>query len=328
MGSDSSKSKASGAAGAATSAPQSKQETRRPPTLDLKHDAAWPQLSLESEARAAAAALAERSSSKLRVLTWNVWFDQFFASLRQQALMKELLAAAPDVACLQEVLPGFAEVLRGNAALCEVYDISPQSVAPYGCLMLVRRDLRPQFGLEEFPTIMGRSLLFAECQDSSPGLFVATVHLESLNSAATRKQQLQVAARVLRRRPLSIICGDFNFDDTQTWGDWRRKAPALSLDEVENNVLQQVLPSFCDTWRAVHPHEPGKTFDGMANPICVPDPHEQMRYDRLLASTDGGLKPTSAVMLGTADIEGATEGLKPSDHFGLLVDLEISPCSF
>lgn len=296
---------------------------RRPRPLNLKAREFWPQLCLASEAQSAAASLNERSHLKLRVLTWNVWFDSFFGPLRQRALMKELLAVAPDVACLQEVLPVFAEVLRQDSAIREVYDISSQDVAPYGCLMLARRDLQPQFGSQPLPTRMGRSLLFAECAARYPGLFVATVHLESLSSAAVRKQQLQVAAAVLERYPTSVICGDFNFDDTQTWGDWQRQRPQLAPEALENNVLRDVLPSFCDAWRFVHPSEPGKTFDGEANPICVRDRFERMRYDRVLASTSGGLEPTAAELLGTTDIECQQAALKPSDHFGLLVDLDI-----
>lgn len=49
---------------------------------------------------------------------------------------------------------------------------------------------------------------------------------------------MQVAAPLLRAKPSSIICGDFNFDDTKTWGDWQRTAPAVPPERSEiGNVL-------------------------------------------------------------------------------------------
>lgn len=303
-----------GASGAARTKP-------RPPALDLKKAERWPQLAVSADsALAAAAALAERQPSQLRVLTWNVWFDEFYGPLRQLALVRELLAAAPDVACLQEVVPAFANVIRQSAELTTVYDVSPQDVAPYGCLMLVRKDFRPQFGLQALPTRMGRSLLFAVCGERCPGLLLATVHLESLSNQPMRRDQLKHTVVLLRKHRASVLCGDFNFDDAQTWGDWRLSRPQFPRDRLENHVLQEVLPSFCDAWRVVHPDLPGKTFDGDANPLCVHDRQERMRYDRLMAC---GLLPVAAEMLGTADIACDIEGLKPSDHFGLLVDLDV-----
>ena len=53
-----------------------------------------------------------------------------------------------DVACFQEVRPGFADAVRGCAPLCSVYQVSPQDVRPYGCLLMVRRDLQPDFACQ------------------------------------------------------------------------------------------------------------------------------------------------------------------------------------
>mmetsp|Transcript_105938 Transcript_105938/g.306467 ORF Transcript_105938/g.306467 Transcript_105938/m.306467 type:complete len:108 (-) Transcript_105938:1145-1468(-) len=68
-------------------------------------------------------------------------------------------------------------------------------------------------------TMMGRSLLVAELVPPGGGGSarawcagaVATVHLESLNSAKVRDAQLQTANRALARYPNAVLCGDFNF---------------------------------------------------------------------------------------------------------------------
>ena len=61
--------------------------------------------------------------------------------------------------------------------------------------------------------------------------------------------------------------GDFNFDDRQEWGDWRRAAAAPQWGDgrraaaapraagapLENDVLRAVLPAWADLWPALHP---------------------------------------------------------------------------
>ena len=82
--------------------------------------------------------------------------------------------------------------------------------------MLVRKRLRARFSQHTLPTRMGRSLLVAELASGELPCTVGTVHLESLDSAPTRREQLEVAHHVLERcRQPSILCGDFNFDASQ-----------------------------------------------------------------------------------------------------------------
>jgi len=255
------------------SPPQTPPRRTRPPNILEACSQKWPALNLAAEAELASAILRDRPSSRLRVITWNVWFDSLCAHDRQLALMRELLSAAPDVVCLQEVLPGFLHALRGCEALKSVYEISPQDVGAYGCVILARHDLQPSFIEQRLPTNMGRTLLSAECGAGGRcgGLVVMTTHLESLNNRGWRREQLEIAAKTLAGCPAAVLCGDFNFDDTKTWGDWRRKAPANGPTELENEVLKELLPDFSDTWRTVWPEDPGYTMDGEENGVCVPD---------------------------------------------------------
>jgi len=298
----------------------------RPLPLDLLQtkSQAWPALNLEFEITTAARTLQSRPTSELRVVTWNVWFDAMCAAERQLALMREVLAVAPDVACFQEVVPAFLQALRNCVPLATVYEISPYDIRDYGCVMLVRRDFCPKFQIQELPSAMGRSLLSIVCTSRCPGLVVMTAHLESLNSRRMRREQLLRAAAALEEHTRSILCGDFNFDETQTWGDWRRDfrdGPAHGPGELENEVLHEVLPQFSDTWRELWPNDPGYTFDGKLNGACVSDSQERMRYDRVLArSAPGGLVPKTAKLLGMDPINDWD--VRPSDHFGLSVDLE------
>jgi len=307
---------ASATSGVARAAGTAKRAIKRPPWLDLTK-ADWPSFNWEAELAEARYGLANRPADRLRVVTWNVWFDDFYILQRHDAIMKESLVLSPDFICFQEVLPEFAKALREHAGLNELYDISPFRIEGYGVIMLASKDLRVDFGQNEFPTRMGRSLLHATAHARLPGVVVATAHLESMNSRSYRKQQLEVAANYLRGAERAVICGDFNFDDRKSWGDWQRSVPLLPPEELENHVLEEVLPDFVDTFLEFgHDEETRWTFDGTRNPVCVRDSGERMRYDRLMAK---GLRAQSYRMLGEAAIND--QGVRPSDHYGLTVDM-------
>lgn len=190
---------------------------------------------------AAAEETRHRHNERLRVVTWNVWFDDFFMKERFCSIVEIILRRSPDVVCLQEVVPLFADTLKKSVIIGSLYDISANHVKPYGNLILTRKDLYATFSEISLDSMMGRSLLLAElrpmaCPDSGdPQAWkagvVGTVHLESLNSRSVRRKQLVVCNKVLSSYQNAVLCGDFNFDDLQEWGDWRRQPnPNLNVE--------------------------------------------------------------------------------------------------
>ena len=100
---------------------------------------------LEAEANASTLTMAARPEATLTVATWNVWFDRQHMDRRYSALLRTLLTKAPDVVGLQEVVPALADALRAHEAVSALYDVSPNAIGSYGCLLLARRALRPHF---------------------------------------------------------------------------------------------------------------------------------------------------------------------------------------
>ena len=166
---------------------------------------------------------------RLRICSWNIWFDTFEREARLLGVFGELRARQLDVVCLQEVVPAVARRLHellARAGLAGEYATSDDacgksgaSVAPYGVLVLCRRALLPEFRIHELPTHMDRRLVTCTIAGSSgsggggggggghrgeggagagaPQMWAAvvgSVHLESLNSAALRRGQLAAAA--------------------------------------------------------------------------------------------------------------------------------------
>uniref|UniRef100_A0A7S3YZU8 Endonuclease/exonuclease/phosphatase domain-containing protein n=1 Tax=Lotharella globosa TaxID=91324 RepID=A0A7S3YZU8_9EUKA len=298
----------------------------------------------------------------LSVLTWNVWFGNRAEPksrfrLRCRAILKSLGRTRADVICLQEVVPQFLQMIQKAKWVREGYDASCRLVYGYGVVMLVRKGLECEFTKVPLPTRMGRDLHLGQCilrrsgkagqggggqrEDAknathAPITFtVGTVHLESLHSARTRKQQLVKCKEALdakagkKRAENSLLVGDFNFCSYRNFNK--------NTTPLENNMLEETMPDFKDVWADLHPSAKGYTFDSENNSIIKK--FERMRYDRVMARLSGmetrsillygttkvclirtqkkemGEKKTSAVGL---DVDKSTH---LSDHFGLLVCL-------
>ncbi|CAK4673265.1 hypothetical protein LEN26_008792 [Aphanomyces euteiches] len=223
-----------------------------------------------------------RSPNTLRIVTWNVWFDQMANGCRFEALVGSFLEHNPDVVCLQEVTRDFSQALHASTILSDKYEYSPFPVDPYGCMILARRGLDSSFQQVSLPTRMHRSLLL--CVFDHGESVVATVHLESLGNESMRKSQLRTSGEALAPFRNAILCGDFNFHDTQHYGAWR--SSKISTTPLENLVLSVELPDFLDMWPLLHPNERGATFDGPTNPVCILDHKEVMRYDRIMMKSN------------------------------------------
>lgn len=250
---------------------------------------------------------AEEGPRELRVLTWNVWFAESCFEERARYLLRCCREADPDVACFQEATPRFLKVLRSDdfAYGYHVSDETPDgsTLRPYGVLMLCRRvlwPLYPHFHWHRLPTRMSRRLLSCELSIGQGAPWtLATVHLESLNSAGHREKQLGIIAEVIGRKGPSpaVLAGDFNF--CRHWnfaeilairegrGPQRKLSsedPARgSAPELENNMLMSTLGSaFVDAWAQLRPAEKGWTFDSERNTSMKL--YEQMAYDRIMVA--------------------------------------------
>jgi tyrosyl-DNA phosphodiesterase 2 len=243
------------------------------------------------------------SRRALRIVTWNVWFDEWQRPRRQDALWETLAGLRPDVICLQEVLPGLLETpglraLRDGGAW-----ISEGPVRDYDTLLISQI---PVLRSERMPLVsyMGRNLLSA-LLDTDPPLTVATVHLESTtNMTPFRVRQLEDITVRLAREPNAILVGDMNF-------------PA-DADRLENVPLA----GWRDAWLVCRPDDPGYTVDSDVNVMRAQSKGvaaQRARLDRAFLHGDGW-QVRHVERLGTEKIAGSPPA-HVSDHFGLQIDL-------
>ena len=243
-------------------------------------------------------------SRTVTLVTYNVWFGDYFKAERTAALLDILRRSNADVIGLQEATPRLRRVIEATDWLADGYQISEFSVAPYGVLLLSRLPVR-EFSIHALPTGMGRSLVLVELEASSAGagdqLVVGAVHLESLGYADLRRQQLERIFPILEGHPHAVLMGDFNM--CSTW--------------AENRHLH---PAYTDIWAHLRPDEPGWTEDTDINEmrLLVSRKPTQVRFDRIiLRSHDALWQPTAIERLGNEPVPGDIQPLFPSDHFGL-----------
>ena len=269
-----------------------------------------------------------------KVLTYNVWFDSFEFNSRMQCIIDQTLELQPDVCCFQEVLPAFAAMLQDHTELNKLYVMSPFTASSYGTMTLARREVSPRFDTIEFPSHMGRSLLKTVCVVNGSSIAIGNVHLESLGNEKLRRKQLIICEDALKRYSSSILVGDFNFCS-------ERNFHIVPNAPLENDVLQQVLPSYVDVWPSLHQsllhgeQAVGYTFDSEVNKMFTKN--ERMRYDRVMArcvqgggdaaGEGGGLvAPSEIALVGVQALQTAAGEPRvwPSDHFGLLVSFQLA----
>jgi tyrosyl-DNA phosphodiesterase 2 len=264
-------------------------------------------------------------ADKLRLLTYNVWFESTETPIekRMEGIGAVVQAEKPDVWAFQECTPQI-EHLLSRAPWWRQYDVSeaPEE-SSYFTLMGVRRGsssacfVRTSFGNSR----QGRDLLRVEL-DLGFGckLLAGTSHLESFTGkrstgSGERVEQLRLALGDLEacRCPNVIFAGDLNWSD-DTDGDMARMLPT----------------GWSDAWPTLNAGQLGNTFDCAANQMLLGN--MKKRLDRVLFKCRD-FDATDVRMVGREPLVGLTYLKKaytgevkrlpvlPSDHFGLVLTL-------
>ncbi|MET0340893.1 MAG: endonuclease/exonuclease/phosphatase family protein [Polyangiales bacterium] len=243
--------------------------------------------------------------ARLRVATFNVWFDAYENELRRQAVFAILARELPDVIALEEVTQPFLDALLAEPWVRASYRVSRTLLdagVRYDVVMLSRLPV-VRFRAHTLTSDMGRKLHAVELHTTTGTVTVAGIHLESMQQMTpTRLAQIDECIPVLCQAPTAIWLGDFN------------AAPSSQED-------RRIRATFRDAWDELL-SEPGYTRDTSANAMLakVKDDRHQ-RIDRVFVRSRA-YEPCAIRMLGTEPIDGTGGEVFPSDHFGLLAELE------
>jgi endonuclease/exonuclease/phosphatase family metal-dependent hydrolase len=268
----------------------------------------------------------ERVDTRLRVVTWNVWWRFGPWEARQPAILETLAGIDADVVCLQEVWEtregasqpkALAEALGFHyvAAAGLGLDLAPESL---GNAVLARWPitaarafaLPAPKGLDEL-----RVILRADVDGPRGPVQVFCTHLNwRMDQSHVRQMQVAAACEVVastreQRTYPPVLCGDFNAEP-----DAAEIRQLTGLAQVPEEKLV-----FLDAWRVAGDGGPGWTWSRL-NPFTVSDPEPDRRIDYVFAGYPGERGRGEIV---AARVEGVApvDDVQPSDHYAVYAEL-------
>jgi len=200
------------------------------------------------------------ATEPLRCLTLNIWFSSHQLERRMAAISSIISTHQPHVIALQEMTDDHWAALNSHASLSPYTWTAPPSGGSTGweqdyyTMMGVLRDCCTIQSIIRRPfqnSGMDRDLLSAIVKPwTLPALRIGTSHLESLNLARQRREQMNEALSVLSAAEPETI------EDAMWCGD-------SNINEAVDGIAQ--LPrGWKDAWLEIHPDStavPGFTFD-------------------------------------------------------------------
>jgi endonuclease/exonuclease/phosphatase family metal-dependent hydrolase len=275
---------------------------------------------------------------RVRVLTMNVQNDDGGAR-RVAVINEEIRRSEPDLVALQEVLPppsrAAAAALLAETSLtvthqADVLNFAMPFEERYGGTAVATRwphrfvELLDQRGEGALDVPWCTLAVVVDIPDLGELLFIATTMSWRLEAEATRERQAlavtDLDARHRRALP-SIIAGDFNADPDA--------ASIRYLRGLQSLQGRSVL--YHDAWSIAHPGQAGFTWDAR-NPraaeemhAIVRQPGHRRRLDYVFTgSWHAHPKARAEVVEARLVLDQPVDGVWASDHFGLLVDLDIT----
>ncbi len=287
------------------------------------------------------------TSRTLRVITLNLWGTQAPLDRRLALAVRQLVALAPDVVCLQEVRPldgtsgrttadAIAEALGMGAHYRVAVEWDDDAFGglniPAGQegLAILAKDILDTrvLALPDARATEARILLSAQVASSGGPIWVHTTHLHyRLDDGLARERQVltvDAAIRSLRTEtsPPQILCGDMNA--TADSDEMRFLRGLTTLDGRRTH--------FQDAWLRLHrepetgatPHE-GMTWSSEnehTRPLRSLDIDRRLDYVYVTSRKKDGRGTVHACEVVLTDRDAELD-ICASDHYGVMADVQV-----
>jgi endonuclease/exonuclease/phosphatase family metal-dependent hydrolase len=268
-----------------------------------------------------------RASMGIKILTLNVWNTEGPAE-RQETLRSEIQALDADLICLQEVVrrPDYDQLrfLLGDTGLHLVHDTDLINGTTWGSAIATRwkptsvaarrlagADSGPTAIAAVVPLPIGEAMLFLGVKPS----------YKFTDEAARCRQAVEIAAleEEFRQAAPTVIAGDFDAEpDNECMRFYTGRAP-----------LDGRSAHFRDSWALAGDGGPGHTWTtdnawvaGAAASGWIQIPHRR-RIDYILAGSPENHPDVLSRITSCRIVLDSDPA--PSDHYGVIADLELSP---
>jgi endonuclease/exonuclease/phosphatase family metal-dependent hydrolase len=264
----------------------------------------------------------ELVETRLRVLTWNLWWRFGPWEARQPAIEATIAALDADVIALQEVWDdgdaNLAAILAERLGYHHVYasQLTLEGVK-FGNAVLSRwpitdHEWRPLPAPEDLDE--HRTVLRADIDGPRGPIQLFCTHLNwRFDQSHVRQEQVRAIASFVKDSPPRsfppVVCGDFNADPES--------------DEIRMLTGRTTVPEpklvFHDAWEAGGDGSPGYTWLNV-NPYAAHDLEIDRRIDFVFA---GWPKVGGRGHVLHTSVEGTepVDGVVPSDHAAVLTEL-------
>lgn len=260
--------------------------------------------------------------TRLRVLTWNIWWRFGPWEARRPAISASLAAIDADIIALQEVwgdeTGNYAAELAAELGYHHIFAPSMEIDGfKFGNALLsrwpiLRTESTPLYSNKK--THEARVALFAEIDGPRGRLPLFCTHLNwRFQHSHVRQRQVTDLARFVDRHGLKtyppILCGDFN---ATPMSEEIRMLTGLTAVPVEDLF-------FTDAWDCAGGEGAGYTWDN-ANPFARDAFEPNRRLDYILV---GNPQDRGAGQIMECRVTGdqAVDGVWPSDHHAVLAAL-------
>ncbi len=287
--------------------------------------------------------------NNLRVVTLNLWGTQPPLDRRLALAIRQLVALAPDVVCLQEVRPldgktgrTTADVIADGLGMRARYDVAVEwEDGAFGALnipagqeglAIIARDILDTrvLALPEPRPTEARILLSAQVATAGGPIWVHTTHLHyRLDDGLAREQQVlavDAAIRTLRTdtSPPQILCGDMNATPDSDEMRFLRGLTTLAGRRTH----------FQDAWLRLH-REPGpgatpaegitwSSENEHTRPLRSLDIDRRLDYVYVTSRKKDGRGTIHACEVVLAEREGeGKDDICASDHYGVMADVQV-----
>jgi endonuclease/exonuclease/phosphatase family metal-dependent hydrolase len=262
---------------------------------------------------------------RLRVLTLNIWNHQGPWERRLPLIRAGIQGLGPDLIGLQEVISNptrsqahdIAEGLGYEVAFGPAHDLGEGSFFGNAVLSRWPIERHKAFPLPTHGTDENRSLLLAVAASPHGKIPIFVTHLNwKFHHGVVREWQVvTIASHVQREAPMDglppILVGDFN---AQPEASEIRFLKGLHSLEGKSFFMADVYEQVGEL--------PGFTFDARRNPFAAVTQEYPRRLDYVFVrGPDRSIrgKPLSARVV----LDEVVDGITPSDHYGVLVELSI-----
>lgn len=238
----------------------------------------------------------------MKILSWNIWFDQRLMDERMKLIVKGIDSTNADVVCLQEIIPKSLEILIKHFEP-KGYNFYPRKMdKSYGTIIMSKIPVISFVHIPFRESQMHRHFLMIRVQNQKEEIIsIATSHLESEfhKHNPTKLQQFKNVLDIAKKQNKFIWIGDSNILNHE-----QEKVSMLC-----KNVCHDVANLF---------NKLQNTYDSSLNTNIMDN--KKSRPDRAYVKN---IPILSYDLVGTTSepIYNGRMNVFPSDHFGIYVTL-------